>query len=305
MFTTGFASNAHSECVFLCVRSSASVCESTVCAPTIGYLCLFRKAGPQRPGSTVWLAVRSLLWRVLYGGFFFSSAWWFFFLYFQLNVECRTLEGHLKCAVFACVWACVCMHVCVCLFVSLAFSFISTHRGPSVETRQPPKQVRWDPKRAQLFFHVSLIPSAFAVVTLGGNKEAVNTTANYFFLWQNLLIQRGITLSANVCESPVSHARLLAPCLLFVRGVFCLDVISSSLFSSFMHRSICGLLSKGPLGPKTTIVTVMSANASVFFQENLNTAQTQKNTNISTRTQMWRGGGNKREFKLNEHALLA
>lgn len=26
-----------------------------------------------------------------------------FFLYFQLNVECRTLEGHLKCAVFACV----------------------------------------------------------------------------------------------------------------------------------------------------------------------------------------------------------
>lgn len=203
-----------------------------------------------------------------------GAVWWiffffclvFFFLYFQLNVECRTLEGHLKCAVFACVWACVCMHVCVCLFVSLAFSFVSTHRGPSVETRQPPKQVRWDPKHAQLFFHVSLIPSAFAVVTLGGNKEAVNTTANYFFLWQNLLIQRGITLSANVCESPVSHARLLAPCLLFVRGVFCLDVISSRLFSSFMHRSICGLLSKGPLGPKTTIVTVMSANASVFFK---------------------------------------
>lgn len=53
MFTTGFTSNAHSECVFLCVRSSASVCESTVWAPTIGYLCLFRKAGPQRPGSTV------------------------------------------------------------------------------------------------------------------------------------------------------------------------------------------------------------------------------------------------------------
>lgn len=236
---------------------------------------------------------------------FFSFAWCFFFI---LPIKCGMQDSWRPfevCCVFACVWACVCMHVCVCLFVSLAFSFISTHRGPSVETRQPPKQVRWDPKHAQLFFHVSLIPSAFAVVTLGGNKEAVNTTANYFFLWQNLLIQRGITLSANVCESPVSHARLLAPCLLFVRGVFCLDVISSRLFSSFMHRSICGLLSKGPLGPKTTIVTVMSANASVFFQENLNTAQTQKNTNISTRTQMWRGGGNKREFKLNEHALLA
>lgn len=266
MFTTGFASNAHSECVFLCVRSSASVCESTVWAPTIGYLCLFRKAGPQRPGSTVWLAVRSLLWRVLYGGFFFFCLVFFFFI---LPIKCGMQDSWRPfevCCVFACVWACVCMHVCVCLFVSLAFSFISTHRGPSVETRQPPKQVRWDLKHAQLFFHVSLIPSAFAVVTLGGNKEAVNTTANYFFLWQNLLIQRGITLSANVCESPVSHARLLAPCLLFVRGVFCLDVISSRLFSSFMHRSICGLLSKGPLGPKTTIVTVMSANASVFFK---------------------------------------
>lgn len=54
-----------------------------------------------------------------------GAVWWiffffclvFFFLYFQLNVECRTLEGHLKCAVFLHVYerACACMCVYVCL----------------------------------------------------------------------------------------------------------------------------------------------------------------------------------------------
>lgn len=54
-----------------------------------------------------------------------GAVWWifflllgvFFFLYFQLNVECRTLEGHLKCAVCLHVYerACACMCVYVCL----------------------------------------------------------------------------------------------------------------------------------------------------------------------------------------------
>lgn len=174
MFAASFRSNTNSEYVFLCVRSSVRVCVTTVWAPTIGYLCLFLEGGAQEtwsPRVIGWLAtVRSLLWRVLYAGFF----------RFQLNVECSTLEGHLKCVVFACV----CVSVCVCLFVSVPSSFISTHRGLSAKTRQPPEQVRWDLKPARLFFHavlrVSLIPSAFAVVTLQGNEEATNTTVNYF-----------------------------------------------------------------------------------------------------------------------------
>lgn len=130
MFTTGFASNAHSECVFLCVRSSASVCESTVWAPTIGYLCLFRKAGPQRPGSTVWLAVRSLLWRVLYGGFFFSFAWCFFFI---LPIKCGMQDSWRP---FEVCCVCMCMsvrvHACVCMFVCLPSLLFRFHTQRSV-----------------------------------------------------------------------------------------------------------------------------------------------------------------------------
>lgn len=105
-----------SEYVFLCIRSSVSVCVTTVWAPTIGYLCLFLEGGAPEtwlPRVIGWLsAVRSLLWRVLYAGFFC----------FQLNVECSTLEGHLKCVV--CLNKCV--RVCVCLSLHPPLSFPHT-----------------------------------------------------------------------------------------------------------------------------------------------------------------------------------
>lgn len=45
-----------------------------------------------------------------------------------------------------------------------------------------------------------------------------------------------------------------------------------------------------------------------FFQENLHTVQTQKNTKtqiLAPGLKCEKGGGNKREFELNEHALVA
>lgn len=115
---------------------------------------------------------------------------------FSLPIKCGM---QLSRRPFKVCCACMCVSVCLSPYPPLSFP----HRGLSVETRQPREQVRWDLKPARLFFHavphVSLIPSAFAVVTLRGSEEATNTTANYFLQYQSLLIRRGITLSANVC----------------------------------------------------------------------------------------------------------
>lgn len=183
MFAASFRRKTYSEYVFLCIRSSVSVCVTTVWAPTIGYLCLFLEGGALEtwlPRVIGWLAtVRSLLWRVLYAGFF----------RFQLNVECSTLEGHLKCVV--CLNMCVCMCVFVCL-CTLLFHFHTQRSFSKDETTS--RAGKMGPEPAQLFFHnvlhVSLIPSTFAVVTLGGNEEATNTTANYYLQCQSLSSSR-------------------------------------------------------------------------------------------------------------------
>ena len=261
---------------FLCIRLSAWVCVTTVWAPTIGYLCLFLEGGAPEtwpPRVIGWLAtVRSLLWRVLYAGFF----------RFQLNVECSTLEGHLKCVVF--VYVCVCL----CLFVSVPSSFdFRTQRslskgertsragkmGPEtfsvISPRRPPCQFdsicvcRRDLNRKRGGYeHKKQIISCD--IKISSHPERNNTFHKY------------------MCVFPVSHKRLLAPCLLFVRGVFCLDVISASLFLSCMHRRRCGLLSKSPFGQKTIVVggerkkKDVTDCSNVPFQENLCTMQTQK-----------------------------
>lgn len=188
---------------------------------------------------------------------------------------------------------CVCM--CVCLFVSVYPPLSFPHTGVFQQRREdePPEQVRWDPKNPLGYLFsgvVGVIPSDLM-------RKRGNT--NDFLQCQNLLIRRGITLSVNVCVFPVSHKRLLARCLLFVRGVFCLDVISASLFPlPCMRRRRCGLLSKGPFGQKTIVVGVERkkkkdvtdwSNVPFFPRElvhRANRKKQNKKTNISTRTQM-------------------
>lgn len=104
------------------------------------------------------------------------------FFCFQLNVECSTLEGHLKCVVCLNMCVCVCVFVCLC---TLLFHFHIQRSFSKDETTS--RAGKTGPEPAQLFFHnvlcVSLIPSAFALVTSGGSEEATDTTADYFLQW--------------------------------------------------------------------------------------------------------------------------
>lgn len=160
-----------------------SVCVTTVWAPTIGYLCLFLEGGALEtwlPRVIGWLAtVRSLLWRVLYAGFF------------SLPIKCGMQHSRRPfevCCVFEFVCVCMCVFVCLCTL----FHFHTQRSFSKDETTS--RAGKMGPEPAQLFFHnvpnVSLIPSSFAVVTLGGNEEATNATANYFLLCQNLSSSR-------------------------------------------------------------------------------------------------------------------
>lgn len=202
------------------------------------------------------------------------------------------------------IWSVLCMRVCVCLFVPVTSSFIFTHRGLSAEARQPPEQVRWDPKPAWLFVHtvsyVRLIPSVFAVVTLRGNEEAANTTANQFSQSQNPLIRRGITLSVSVCVCSlwvIKDFWLLVYCLSEVSFVWMwlVPALSSSMHAQEKMRPT---LKRAPFGQKIIVVggerkKKMSPTALVFgfpgeLEQHANTEE-HKNTNISTRTQIWKG----------------
>lgn len=149
-------------------------------------------AGLQKPCLHVWLAGKSLLWRVL--------LWHFFFF---LPIKCEKQDSWRP------------FEVCTCVCSSITSSFSGD------------EPVRWDPKLSRVIFPRQTLCHFDSAVTWGGDKEATNTSHKFFFLFlqcQNL-IQRGLTLSANVCVRTVSHKRLLAPCLQFVRGFLCLEVI--------------------------------------------------------------------------------
>lgn len=248
--------------------------------------------GPWRPGLPPcdWLARRCEKFTLE------GAVCWIF----SLPIKCGMQHSRRP---FEVCCVCICVSVCVCVFVSVPSSFISTHRRLSVETRQPPEQVRWDLKPVWLFFHVdlnvSLIPSVFGVMALGGDEEVTNTTANYFLQCQNVIIRRGRTFSVNsrMCVFRVSHKRLLAPCLLFVRGVFCLSVISASL--SLIH--ICtgedaACFQRAHSDRRLLLWAARRKRKrchrllrrSVFLRELVHRANREKhkNTNISTRIQM-------------------
>lgn len=150
------------------------------------------------------------------------------------------------------IWSVLCLHVyvCVCLFVCLCtLLFRFTHRGLSTEAKTTSQAGKAGPENPLGYFSTPSSVSVWfhlcAVVTLQETRR-LNTTANYFLPCQNLLVGREITLSVNVCVFSMSHKILLAPCLLFVRGVFCLDVITASLSSLFpcKHRRRCGLFQR-------------------------------------------------------------
>lgn len=110
---------------------------------------------------------------------------------FSLPIKCGMQHSRRPfevCCVFEFVCVCMCVFVCLCTL----FHFHTQRSFSKDETTS--RAGKMGPEPAQLFFHnvpnVSLIPSSFAVVTLGGNEEATNATANYFLLCQNLSSSR-------------------------------------------------------------------------------------------------------------------
>lgn len=79
-----------------------------------------------------------------------------------------------------------------------------------------------------------------------------------------------------------------------------------------MRRGRCGLLSMSPFGQRTSAVggerkKNMSPIARMFSssRELVRSANTGKTPTLEPRLKCEKRGGNKREFELNEHALVA
>lgn len=197
----------------VCFCAWGCLCESVwqlVWAPTIRYLCLFLEGGDLEtylPRVIGWLAaVRSLLWRVLSARFF----------RFQLNVECSTLEGHLKCV--------MCLNVCMYLFVCLHTLLFHFHTQMSFcKDKATSWAGKMGPETHSVIFpccppcHLDSIRVSCCDLKRkqGGYKHNSNSKL-FLAMSKSSLIWRGIALFVIVCVCvcvfPVSNKRLLAPC---------------------------------------------------------------------------------------------
>lgn len=133
-------------------------------------------------------------------------------------------------------------------------------------------------------------------MTSTGNEEAADASPRKL-----PLAPRGKALSAGVC---VSHKRPPPPCLRFVRGVFCLDVISDSLFLIRAHAGEDAAYFRGAHSD-TTPLSAAAAPALGFLGELAQTPRKTKTEILAPGLKYEKGGRNKREFELNEHALVA
>lgn len=278
MFAASFRSNTNSEYVFLCVRSSVRVCVTTVWAPTIGYLCLFLEGGAQEtwsPRVIGWLAtVRSLLWRVLYAGFF----------RFQLNVECSTLEGHLKCVVFACVCVSVCVFVCL---RTLLFHFHTQRSFSKDETTS--RAGKMGPETRSVIFPRCPACQFDSICVcrrdLTRKRRSYEHNSKLFLVMsKSHLIRRGITLSVNVCVCSLCVIKdfwLLVYCLSEVSFVWMWLVPAFFLFLActgedaawFQRARLDRRLLSWAVSERKRCHRLLKR---WVFQENLCTVQTQK-----------------------------
>lgn len=242
---------------------------------------------------------------MLYAGFF----------RFQLNVECSTLEGHLKCVVFACECARACVFVCL---RTLLFHFHTQRSFSGDETTSRAGEMGPE-TRSVIFPRRPPCQSDSICVCRRDLKRkrggCEHNSKLFLAMSKSSHPERNNTFCKCVCVFPVSHKRLLAPCLLFVRGVFCLDVISASLFlflacrgedaACFQRARLDRRLLSWAASERKRCHRLLERSV---FQENLSTVQTQKNTKtqiLAPGLKCEKGVGNKREFELNEHALVA